>query len=502
MAISVPDVIQTAKLFDITINKGDKELTFTVFLDSKEIKNLLLGLVNKSDNTEKNMAEYHITEREIEEIFITPDRQNNPIIHMFNTSYDDISLMADNIHQAGFGYVMVSPPLTWQKDGPKTPAEAKDMWYHCYQPEDSRAIDNPLGNKQSFILMINILKARGIDVIADVPLNFMGVGGEGGAGGNDGKGTLQYPSINIIEKREEKKSRVPGQVEAQQIIYSIGTNPQDLTQHYLSSFDFEPGRHNFVHSEKLEDIQSNRLEGLPKKILNNYTKSEMQTYLNALKECGVKGFRIDAEKHMKEGMLNNVFTTEITEGIFIFGEVITNGMDNSWEYLQTRLSTLKDIGAYDFPLQKFILKAFSFSGDLRDLRSTENYNPGKISPAQSVTFTVNHDIPNNKTAFSHLLFSDPIDEMLAYSYLMALPGNRTMVYYDGKALTSNTDGHPEWTNALQNNQLKNLIFLTTFFITKQKVIITFLKTLIILSHFLHKPASLFPAAKTINRIQA
>lgn len=40
---------------------------------------------------------------------------------------------------------------------------------------------------------------------------------------------------------------------------------------------------------------------------------------------GIKGFRIDAVKHMSQYQIDQVFTPEITANIHVFGEVITSG---------------------------------------------------------------------------------------------------------------------------------------------------------------------------------
>ena len=44
--------------------------------------------------------------------------------------------------------------------------------------------------------------------------------------------------------------------------------------------------------------------------------------MNALKKLGIKGFRIDAAKHMTFDQLNKIFTPEIRNGVELFGELI------------------------------------------------------------------------------------------------------------------------------------------------------------------------------------
>jgi alpha-amylase len=47
-----------------------------------------------------------------------------------------------------------------------------------------------------------------------------------------------------------------------------------------------------------------------------------QYYLKALKHLGIKGFRIDAAKHMSNEHIKAVFTPSILANTHVFGEVI------------------------------------------------------------------------------------------------------------------------------------------------------------------------------------
>ncbi len=80
--------------------------------------------------------------------------------------------------------------------------------------------------------------------------------------------------------------------------------------------------------------------------------SQQQAYLQALKNLGVKGFRIDAAKHMPNSHMNAVLTSTIKSGVHVFGENITGGGAGDLEhdrFLAPYLSGT-DHGAYDFPL--------------------------------------------------------------------------------------------------------------------------------------------------------
>lgn len=57
-----------------------------------------------------------------------------------------------------------------------------------------------------------------------------------------------------------------------------------------------------------------------------------QAYLQALKNLGVVGFRIDAAKHLSPEHIAKVWTEDICEGVKIFGEIITDGGEGKAEY--------------------------------------------------------------------------------------------------------------------------------------------------------------------------
>ncbi|MFA0521119.1 alpha-amylase, partial [Vibrio sp. 10N.222.55.E8] len=60
--------------------------------------------------------------------------------------------------------------------------------------------------------------------------------------------------------------------------------------------------------------------------------AQQRAYLKALKAIGVKGFRIDAAKHMTLSHLRKVWTDDICEDMHIFGEIITDGGATEEEY--------------------------------------------------------------------------------------------------------------------------------------------------------------------------
>ncbi|HYX18821.1 MAG TPA: hypothetical protein VE944_31520 [Nostoc sp.] len=53
------------------------------------------------------------------------------IFHAFNCKYKDIINAVDKIHDAGYGAILIPPPLYSDKNG--------DQWWQRYQPKDYSA---------------------------------------------------------------------------------------------------------------------------------------------------------------------------------------------------------------------------------------------------------------------------------------------------------------------------------------------------------------------------
>lgn len=166
----------------------------------------------------------------------------------------------------GVGYVEVSPP---QESIQGT------QWWTSYQPV-SYKLDSKLGTEAEFASMIKQCSAAGVNVIADVVLNQTtgsdvakgeqaGVAGSkynGSTGDYPGFATKQYPDgITAADFHSCDKN------------ISNYTNQQEVQECRLSSmWDFNS------ESEKVQDIQAD--------------------YLAALWDAGVRGFRMDAVKHI------------------------------------------------------------------------------------------------------------------------------------------------------------------------------------------------------------
>jgi alpha-amylase len=350
------------------------------------------------------------------------------VLHAFNWRYADVQARAAAIKSAGYKAVLVAP--AYKSEG--------GAWWARYQPQDYRVIHHPLGDTTAFKNMVNALKAQGVHVYADVVMNHM-------ANEAFKRSDLNYPGSAVLSTYAGNTTYYNGI----RLFGNIGFN-------FLSGNDFGPATCISNYTDTFQ-VQNWRLcggggdVGLPDLKNNSYVISQQQEYLRQLKTIGVKGFRIDAAKHMPLSHINAVLTSDIKSGMYVFGEIITGGGAGEIEYdrfLQPYLANT-DHSAYDFPLQNQIRGAFSFGGSLSNLVDPTAFGQA-LQGARALTFTITHDIPNN-SGFRYALM-DPTDETLAYAYIFGRNGGKPMVYSD-----NNESGDNRWVNAYSRNDIKGMI---------------------------------------------
>jgi alpha-amylase len=350
------------------------------------------------------------------------------ILHAFNWRYDEVAANADEIAARGFASVLVSPPL--KSEG--------SAWWARYQPQDYRVIDHALGNTESFRQMSQRLAAAGVSLYADIVVNHM-------ANEASQRPDLNYPGQRVLDLYASD----PAWFERQRLY-------GDLRFNQLSSLDFREARC-ITDYNNVYQVQHWRLcggggdPGLPDLNDNDWVVSQQRLYLAALKGLGVSGFRIDAAKHMTPKQIARIFTPAIIDDSFVFGEVITGAGAGNLEYEQYLLPYLADTShrAYDFPMHASLRGAFAFGGNLANL--VDPLAAGQALPGdRAVTFTVTHDIPNN-SGFRGLLL-DPVDETLAYAYILGRDGGTPMLYSD-----HNESGDNRWVEAWRRTDLNAMV---------------------------------------------
>ncbi|MGD8112188.1 alpha-amylase family protein [Vibrio sp. TRT 17S01] len=354
------------------------------------------------------------------------------ILHAFNWKYSDVTSNASAIAQAGYKKVLISPAMK----------SSGNEWWARYQPQDLRVIDSPLGNKQDLQAMIAALQNVGVDVYADVVLNHM-------ANESWKRSDLNYPGTEVLNDYSSRAS-----------YYQNQTLFGDLNNNLFSANDFHPAGCITNWSDP-GNVQYWRLcggsgdAGLPDLDPNQWVVSQQRLYLNALKNMGIKGFRIDAVKHMSQYQIDQIFTSDITSGMHVFGEVITSGGkgDSGYEAFLAPYLNATNHAAYDFPLFAAIRSAFSLNGGLNQLHDPQAYGQA-LPDARAITFTITHDIPTND-GFRYQIM-DPQDEQLAYAFVLGKDGGTPLVYSDELSDAEDRD-NGRWANVWNDSKMKGML---------------------------------------------
>lgn len=324
---------------------------------------------------------------------------SDAIVHLFNYPFSKIEKQLPEIADTGFRYIQISPP--------QLSREGK-AWYYRYQPLDYRIIDGPLGTKTDLKRLIDKAREYQIGIIADVVLNHMADLGE--------DYDLTYPPKWV------------------QKTYGVSELFNESNFHPAFCID---------NYNNQEEVRKGRLckagestGGLPDlDLTQEIVFQEQVRYLDNLSRLGIAGFRFDAAKHMEIEYFQRIMNETSVSRKLVFAEIIAQRQTYDKE-LSPYLSHT-NLKLMDFPLQTTMKDAFSWQGDLRWLFAGEKYKAA-LPGERSISFVVNHDIPNNRE-FEHLIL-DEVDEALAHIFLFARAGGTPHIYSDlGKSdgLSSN-----------------------------------------------------------------
>ena len=306
----------------------------------------------------------------------------------FQQTWNTIAKECTNTYgPEGVAYVEVSPP---QESIQGT------QWWTSYQPV-SYKLDSKLGTEAEFKNMVQQCSAAGVGIIADVVLNQTtgadvaagdqkGVAGSeynGSTGSYPGFATKQYPDgITAADFHSCDKN------------ISDYTNQKEVQECRLSSmWDFNS------ESEKVQDIQSD--------------------YLASLWNAGVRGFRMDAVKHIHTDSMKAIkekFAKKIGKNandIYWIQEVIGNASEAAGiqpsNYVQN--GTVTEFGFKSEMNQTFKDKIANLKG-LSDRLSKD------LSSEDANVFVTNWDTARNEGA---LTYKDGAKYQLANAFMLAYP---------------------------------------------------------------------------------
>ncbi|ACB49622.1 probable alpha amylase [Crocosphaera subtropica ATCC 51142] len=352
------------------------------------------------------------------------------VLHVFNWQYQEIINRLGEIRDAGYGALLIPPPIYSDVKG--------HDWWQCYQPKDYRVVLSHLGGKQELKELIeqcHTIEPK-LKVYADIIINHM-----------------------ANETRPDRLN-FPGEAELanyrkNQALFEANRLYGDLSVGLFSPFDFNRGG----NIERDQWCDRDRViygdyNNLPDLMDSPWVLSQQRTMLIALAAMGFDGFRIDAIKHLSERMIDNFADSESLAGSYFFGEVLTGSDCEENIFLDPFLRETW-ISAYDFPLFQTIREAFGFGGSLRKLAHPEAEN-NALPWDRAVTFVVNHDIPHNKDFRGWLL--DPTDEHLAYVYILGRDGGLPLIYSDhNESAHTYSKDRDRWFDAFQREDIKAMI---------------------------------------------
>lgn len=349
---------------------------------------------------------------------------DRPGVNLFQWTWTSIAReCTDVLGPAGYGWVQTSPP--------QEHAVVGGQWWTSYQPVSYR-IESKLGTRAEYAAMVSTCRAAGVEVMADAVVNHM----SGQTGGTGWAGT------------PFSTERYPGP--------AGGYGPQD----------FNDCRTDIASYQDRYQVQHCRLVGLQDlRTGSEYVRQEIADYLLDLVSLGVRGFRVDAAKHIPAGdleaILGKVRATPQGRDVYVVHEVIGAPGEpiQPAEYLGSGDS-------HEFGYARH-LKA-QVQGDrlasLRDLRTQSWLLPSD----RAGVFVDNHDTERNGETLS---YKDGAGYRLANVFLLAYPYGWPTVYsgygFDDKDAGAPQDGRGEvldavcgqgpWTCAHRWNETRHMV---------------------------------------------
>ncbi|KQY25509.1 glycosidase [Cellulomonas sp. Root485] len=323
-----------------------------------------------------------------------------PAANLFQWTWNSIAQeCTTQLGPAGYGYVQTSPP--------NEHVVLAGQWWTSYQPV-SYKVASKLGTRAEYKAMIDTCRAAGVSVITDVVVNHMS--GQTSAG--TGWAGTPY-----------SEERYPGP--------EGGYGPQD----------FHSCKTNISSYNDRWQVQNCRLVSLQDLDTgSDYVRSEIAAYLNDLISLGVRGFRVDASKHIAAGDLEAIRGKLTDQSVYIEHEVIAGGGEpiQPAEYFGSG-----DSNEFNYSRN---LKSVFQSGNLSSLGGLKDQS-WLLPTGKAAVFVDNHDTERNGETLSYKNGSDyRLANVFALSYPYGWP-----TVYSGYAFSNNDAGAPQQSNGKVND---------------------------------------------------
>lgn len=277
-------------------------------------------------------------------------------VQLFEWKWTDVAKECEtHLGPKGFAAVQISPPNehNWVASGDGAPYP----WWMRYQPVSYSLDRSRSGTRAQFIDMVQRCNAAGVAVYADAVINHM----SGGTGGTSSAGRSwshhSYPNV------------------------PYGSN--DFHQPVC-------GINNYNDAWNVQNCELSGLQDL--NTGSSYVRGKIADYLVDLANIGVKGFRVDAAKHISPGDLGAIIdnvNSRVANRPYWFLEVIGAAGEAVQPSQYFGLNgNLVNVTEFAFGPQ--VYGKFAGGGKLADLR-TFGETWGLMPSNRAVVFTDNHD---------------------------------------------------------------------------------------------------------------
>lgn len=287
---------------------------------------------------------------------IALDTPRTAFVQLFEWKWTDVARECETyLGPKGFAAVQISPPNehSWITTGDGAPFP----WWMRYQPVSYSLDASRSGNRAQFIDMVSRCNAAGVGIYVDAVFNHMTSGsGTVSSAGNDPWGVESYP-------------RVP---------YGSGDFHATCTVN------------NYQDASNVQNCQLVGLQDL--NTGSSYVRGKIADYLVDLASIGVKGFRVDAAKHISPtdlGAIISAVNARLSTRPYWFLEVIGAAGEavQPSQYFSTD-DNLANVTEFAYGQQ--IFGKFAGGGKLADLR-TFGETWGLLPSNRGVAFIDNHD---------------------------------------------------------------------------------------------------------------
>jgi alpha-amylase len=308
-------------------------------------------------------------------------------VQLFEWTWPDIAHECESyLGPKGFAAVQISPPNehAWITTGDGAPFP----WWMRYQPVSYSLDSSRSGTRAQFIDMVNRCNAVGVGIYADVVFNHMTSGsGTTSSAGNDPWGVESYP-------------RVP---------YGTG------------DFHATCAVTNYQDANNVQTCQLVGLQDL--NTGSSYVRGKIADYLVDLATIGVKGFRVDAAKHMSPADLTAIVSAvnaRLATRPFWFLEVI-GAAGEAVQPSQYFGVSDSQANVTEFAYGPQLFGKFAGGGKLADLR-TFGESWGLLPSNKAVAFTDNHDKQRGHGGGgNYLTYHNGVTYDLANVFMLAWP---------------------------------------------------------------------------------